>query len=127
MQNAPNDKRTLYAGEARARPPPLRGEPTRTPPAFTGGLEESVTEDILRAAFAPFGELTDVNLPLDSSTRARAGRPLRALLRPRRANARANDTVGTEQSVSPRLQKSIRASRFCNTIRGTTQRMRSTT
>ena len=35
-----------------------------------GGLEESVTEDIVRAAFVPFGEIIDVNLPLDSTTRA---------------------------------------------------------
>lgn len=32
-----------------------------------------MTEEILRAAFAPFGELTDVNLPLDSSTQKHKG------------------------------------------------------
>ena len=42
---AVNDKRTLYVG----------------------GLEESVTEATLRAAFVPFGEITDVNLPLETS------------------------------------------------------------
>jgi len=41
-----NDKRTLYVG----------------------GLEESVTEATLKAAFIPFGELTDVNLPMDASS-----------------------------------------------------------
>ena len=30
-----------------------------------------MTDDILRAAFLPFGEVTDVNLPLDTSSRAR--------------------------------------------------------
>ena len=48
---AVNDKRTLYVG----------------------GLEESVTEATLRAAFLPFGELTDVNLPMDSSSTKHKG------------------------------------------------------
>ena len=42
---AVNDKRTLYVG----------------------GLEESVTEATLRAAFLPFGELSEVNLPMDGT------------------------------------------------------------
>lgn len=46
-----NDKRTLYVG----------------------GLEESVTEATLRAAFLPFGELTDVNLVLDKSSQKHKG------------------------------------------------------
>ena len=48
---APSDKRTLYVG----------------------GLEESVTEATLRAAFLPFGELTDVNMPLDGSKKHKGG------------------------------------------------------
>mmetsp|Transcript_3114 Transcript_3114/g.7331 ORF Transcript_3114/g.7331 Transcript_3114/m.7331 type:complete len:135 (-) Transcript_3114:379-783(-) len=39
-----NDKRTLYVG----------------------GLEEDVTVETLRAAFIPFGDLVDVNIPLDN-------------------------------------------------------------
>ena len=46
-----NDKRTLYVG----------------------GLEESVTEATLRAAFLPFGELSDVNLPLDAGQNKHKG------------------------------------------------------
>ena len=46
-----NDKRTLYVG----------------------GLEESVTEATLRAAFVPFGELTDVSLPMDGKTQKHKG------------------------------------------------------
>ena len=46
-----NDKRTLYVG----------------------GLEESVTLDVLRAAFVPFGELVDVNLPTDPSGQKHRG------------------------------------------------------
>ena len=42
-----NDKRTLYVG----------------------GLDESVTEATVRAAFLPFGELTDVNIPLDNGAK----------------------------------------------------------
>ena len=41
MEARVNDKRTLYVG----------------------GLEESVTEKTLQAAFLPFGELTDINMP----------------------------------------------------------------
>lgn len=46
-----NDKRTLYVG----------------------GLEESVTEETVRAAFVPFGELTDVSLPMDGKTQKHKG------------------------------------------------------
>ena len=46
-----NDKRTLYVG----------------------GLEESVTLDVLRAAFVPFGELVDVDLPTDPSGQKHRG------------------------------------------------------
>ena len=46
-----NDKRTLYVG----------------------GLEESVTTEILHAAFLPFGEITDVNLVLDNATQKHRG------------------------------------------------------
>lgn len=46
-----NDKRTLYVG----------------------GLEESVTEATLRAAFVPFGEVTDINMPLDNATQKHRG------------------------------------------------------
>ena len=46
-----NDKRTLYVG----------------------GLEESVSLDVLRAAFVPFGELVDVNLPTDPSGQKHRG------------------------------------------------------
>ena len=30
-----------------------------------GGLEENVTEETLHAAFIPFGDIKDVNMPLD--------------------------------------------------------------
>ena len=66
-----NDKRTLYVGAcARAPRRPLVGSSHPTSPP--GGLEESVTTEILHAAFLPFGEITDVNLVLDNATRARS-------------------------------------------------------
>ena len=46
-----NDKRTLYVG----------------------GLEESEAEATVRAAFIPFGEITEVNLPLDNSSTKHKG------------------------------------------------------
>lgn len=36
---------------------------------YVGGLEEKVTEAVLRAAFLPFGEVGDVTIPLDPGTR----------------------------------------------------------
>ena len=48
---AVNDKRTLYVG----------------------GLEESVTKETIAAAFRPFGELTDVNLPMDAASSKHKG------------------------------------------------------
>ena len=39
---------------------------------MSGGLEESVTDETLRAAFVPFGEIIDVNMPVDNSSRALA-------------------------------------------------------
>ena len=48
---AVNDKRTLYVG----------------------GLDESVTEATVRAAFVPFGDLTDVSILLDAKTQKHKG------------------------------------------------------
>ena len=33
---------------------------------YVGGLEESVTESVLKAAFIPFGEIKECNIPLDN-------------------------------------------------------------
>lgn len=35
---------------------------------YVGGLEESVNEAIVHSAFIPFGEIKDVNIPLDNTT-----------------------------------------------------------
>ena len=37
-------------------------------PTRAGGLDENVTETILRTAFTPFGEVKEVNIPLDNAT-----------------------------------------------------------
>jgi RNA recognition motif-containing protein len=37
---------------------------------FVGGLADEVTEATLRAAFIPFGDLTDCQIPIDYKTRA---------------------------------------------------------
>ncbi len=34
---------------------------------YVGGLDEAVTLDLLRAAFLPFGNVKDIQLPLDAS------------------------------------------------------------
>jgi peptidyl-prolyl isomerase E (cyclophilin E) len=35
---------------------------------YVGGLEETVNESVLHAAFIPFGEIKDVNIPMDHAT-----------------------------------------------------------
>lgn len=36
---------------------------------YVGGLADEVTADVLKGAFLPFGDLVDVQLPLDFHTR----------------------------------------------------------
>lgn len=40
---------------------------------YVGGLEDNVNEDILRAAFIPFGEVKDVSIPIDHATGTHRG------------------------------------------------------
>ena len=40
---------------------------------FKGGLNEDVDEKVLRAAFIPFGELSEVQLPIDYQTEKHRG------------------------------------------------------
>ena len=35
---------------------------------YVGGLSEEVDEKVLQAAFIPFGDIVDINIPLDYST-----------------------------------------------------------
>ncbi|GJQ12303.1 hypothetical protein GpartN1_g5321.t1 [Galdieria partita] len=40
---------------------------------YVGGLDPQVTEEILWAAFIPFGDLLDVTMPLDNETQQHRG------------------------------------------------------
>jgi peptidyl-prolyl isomerase E (cyclophilin E) len=40
---------------------------------YVGGLNEDVDEKVLRAAFIPFGELSEVQLPIDYQTEKHRG------------------------------------------------------
>ncbi|CAI5474761.1 unnamed protein product [Closterium sp. Yama58-4] len=40
---------------------------------YVGGLEENVTESILHAAFIPFGDIKDINIPIDQTTQKHRG------------------------------------------------------
>lgn len=51
MSSKPNSKRTIYVG----------------------GLAEEVDEKVLNAAFVPFGDLVDVQIPLDYETEKHRG------------------------------------------------------
>ncbi len=44
---------------------------------YVGGLAENVNEEILQAAFLPFGNLKDINIPLDHATGKHRGEPQR--------------------------------------------------
>jgi peptidyl-prolyl isomerase E (cyclophilin E) len=35
---------------------------------YIGGLDDNITEDILIAAFIPFGEIKNIDIPLDHTT-----------------------------------------------------------
>jgi len=40
---------------------------------YVGGLDDSVNEAVLHAAFIPFGDIKDVNIPLDQTTQSNRG------------------------------------------------------
>ncbi|XP_042866304.1 peptidyl-prolyl cis-trans isomerase E-like [Penaeus japonicus] len=40
---------------------------------YVGGLADEVTEDVLRSAFVPFGEVVDIQIPLDYETEKHRG------------------------------------------------------
>eukprot|EP00854_Cymbomonas_tetramitiformis_P006940 gene6940-8279_t len=40
---------------------------------YVGGLEKNINEAILHAAFIPFGDIKDVNIPLDQTTQENRG------------------------------------------------------
>lgn len=40
---------------------------------YVGGLDEKVTDTVLHSAFIPFGEIKDVNIPLDQTTQKNRG------------------------------------------------------
>ncbi len=45
----------------------------RTRTLYVGGLAEEVTVQVLKAAFLPFGEIKDVQIPLDMATQKNKG------------------------------------------------------
>jgi len=40
---------------------------------YVGGLEENVDEGILQSAFIPFGDIVDVNIPIEQTTQKHRG------------------------------------------------------
>ena len=40
---------------------------------YVGGLSEEVDEKVLHAAFIPFGDITDINIPMDYATQKHRG------------------------------------------------------
>lgn len=51
----------------------LNGPRSLHPEPNAGGLDEQVTDSVLHAAFVPFGDLKDVNIPLDQTTQKNKG------------------------------------------------------
>ena len=48
-------------------------EKDRKRTVYVGGLADQINEDILHAAFIPFGEIKDVSIPVDHSTQKHRG------------------------------------------------------
>jgi RNA recognition motif-containing protein len=75
---------------------------------YVGGLSEEVTDQILKDAFIPFGDVLDVELPLDFQTR----KPLLSTLLQR------------EETSAVATQRSIKALGSLSLPRYPTQRLR---
>ena len=70
----PVDPFSPHPARRRHPPPDERPTPPSPPsPLAPGGLDEQVTEAVLHAAFVPFGDLKDVNIPLDHQTQKNRG------------------------------------------------------
>ena len=69
------NRTTLYVGERLVSLRPWSFT-LRAPPDFlsrAGGLDETVTEAVLHAAFLPFGDIKDVSVPVDQGTQKNRG------------------------------------------------------
>lgn len=96
-------KRVLYVGEWGRGLRAPRGASGAVTLCAAGGLAEEVDEKVLHAAFIPFGDITDIQIPLDYETGAwrGAGR--------RRAVSRAL-TAGCVRREAPRFRlRGVRA------------------
>lgn len=51
----------------------MSGGDVRSRSLYVGGLDEAVTVAVLKAAFLPFGEIKDVQIPLDMATQKNKG------------------------------------------------------
>lgn len=61
-----NKKKTIYVGMANAVTACAR---SLTPRHHQGGLDDNVDQNVLYAAFIPFGELVDIVIPPDTANR----------------------------------------------------------
>ena len=70
---------------------------TKTKYSFlaVGGLNEDVDEKVLRAAFIPFGELSEVQLPIDYQTEKHRGFAFIDYELPEDAQAAIDNMVGS--------------------------------
>ena len=61
---------------------------------FVGGLAEEVDEGVIRAAFIPFGDISEVQLPIDYQTEKHRGFAFVEFELPEDAKAAIDNMVG---------------------------------
>ena len=73
MATTNSKKKTIYAGESKELISKVFCVKDKSNCNFLGGLAEEVTEKVLRAAFIPFGDISEVQIPIDYSTEKHRG------------------------------------------------------
>lgn len=71
---------------------------TKKKTIYVGGLTEEVDEKVLRAAFIPFGEISEVQLPLDYQTEKHRGFAFIDFELPEDAQAAIDNMVSLQMS-----------------------------
>eukprot|EP00898_Chlorokybus_atmophyticus_P006164 jgi/Chlat1/6549/Chrsp45S06012 len=63
---------------------------------YVGGLQETINESVLHSAFIPFGDIKDVNIPLDHATQKHRGFGFVEFLEPEDAAAAIDNMNSAE-------------------------------
>jgi len=66
---------------------------------FTGGLAEEVNEKVVKSAFIPFGEISEVQIPIDYDTEKHRGFAFVEFELPEDAKAAMDNMVGLKSRI----------------------------